>query len=145
MLGIAKEEFSMKKTYIYIAIVAVIILGGAGVYFAMNQKNTDSNMNSMDMNNSSDNSSSNAVETDTVSIKNFAFSPVNISVKAGTKVTWTNNDSAAHTVTETDGKTGPSSDNLNNGDSYSFTFTKPGIYHYDCSIHPNMTGTVTVN
>jgi len=145
MLGIAKEEFSMKKTYIYIAIVAVIVLGAVGVYFAMNQNNSN-NMNSMDMNNnSSDNSSSSAVETDTVSIKNFAFSPVNISVKAGTKVTWTNNDSATHTVTETDGKTGPSSGNLNNGDSYSFTFTKPGIYHYDCAIHPNMTGTVTVN
>lgn len=135
----------MKKTYIYIAIVAVIVLGGVGIYFAMNQKNTDNNMNSMDMNNSSNDSTSSAVETDTVSIKNFAFSPVNISVKAGTKVTWTNNDSATHTVTETDGKTGPSSGNLTNGDSYSFTFTKPGIYHYDCSIHPNMTGTVTVN
>jgi plastocyanin len=145
MLDIAKEEAVMKKTYIYIAIVAVIVLGGVGIYFAMNQKNTDNNMNSMDMNNSSNDSTSSAVETDTVSIKNFAFSPVNISVKAGTKVTWTNNDSAPHTVTETDGKTGPSSDNLNNGDSYSFTFTKPGIYHYDCSIHPNMTGTVTVN
>ena len=145
MLGIAKEEFSMKKTYIYIAIAAVIVLGAVGVYFAMNQNNSN-NMNSMDMNNnSSDNSSSSAVETDTVSIKNFAFSPVNISVKAGTKVTWTNNDSATHTVTETDGKTGPSSGNLANGDSYSFTFTKPGIYHYDCAIHPNMTGTVTVN
>lgn len=145
MLDIAKEEAVMKKTYIYIAIVAVIVLGGVGIYFAMNQKNTDNNMNSMDMNNSSNDSTSSAVETDTVSIKNFAFSPVNISVKAGTKVTWTNNDSATHTVTETDGKTGPSSGNLTNGDSYSFTFTKPGIYHYDCSIHPNMTGTVTVN
>lgn len=145
MLDIAKEEAVMKKTYIYIAIVAVIVLGGVGIYFAMNQKNSDSNMNSMDMNNSSNDSTSSAVETDTVSIKNFVFSPVNVSVKAGTKVTWTNNDSAAHTVTETDGKTGPSSGNLANGDSYSFTFTKPGIYHYDCSIHPNMTGTVTVN
>ena len=145
MLDIAKEEAVMKKTYIYIAIVAVIVLGGVGIYFAMNQNNSN-NMNSMDMNNnSSDNSSSSAVETDTVSIKNFAFSPVNISVKAGTKVTWTNNDSATHTVTETNGKTGPSSGNLSNGDSYSFTFTKPGIYHYDCAIHPNMTGTVTVN
>lgn len=145
MLDIAKEEAVMKKTYIYIAIVAVIVIGGVGIYFTMNQKNTDNNMNSMDMNNSSNDSTSSAVETDTVSIKNFAFSPVNISVKAGTKVTWTNNDSATHTVTETDGKTGPSSSNLANGDSYSFTFTKPGIYHYDCSIHPNMTGTVTVN
>ena len=145
MLDIAKEEAVMKKTYIYIAIAAVIVLGGVGIYFAMNQKNTDNNMNSMDMNNTSNDSTSSAVETDTVSIKNFAFSPVNISVKAGTKVTWTNNDSAAHTVTETDGKTGPSSGNLANGDSYSFTFTKPGIYHYDCAIHPNMTGTVTVN
>jgi len=135
----------MKKTYIYIAVVAVIVLGGVGVYFAMNHKNNNNSTNSMDMSNSSNDSSSKAVETDTVSIQNFAFNPVNISVKAGTKVTWTNKDSAPHTVTETDDKTGPSSGNLNNSDSYSFTFTKPGIYHYSCSVHPNMTGTVTVN
>lgn len=145
MLDTAKEEFSMKKTYIYIAVVAVIVLGGVGVYFAMNHKNNNNSTNSMDMSNSSNDSSSKAVETDTVSIQNFAFNPVNISVKAGTKVTWTNKDSAPHTVTETDDKTGPSSGNLSNGDSYSFTFTKPGIYHYSCSVHPNMTGTVTVN
>jgi len=145
MLDTAKEEFSMKKTYIYIAVVAVIVLGGVGVYFAMNHKSNNNSTNSMDMSNSSNDSSSKAVETDTVSIQNFAFNPVNISVKAGTKVTWTNKDSAPHTVTETDDKTGPSSGNLNNSDSYSFTFTKPGIYHYSCSVHPNMTGTVTVN
>ena len=136
----------MKKPYIYLLIAVVVVLGGLGIYWAMNQNNNTNTMNSMDMNNNSSNDNSNkASETNSVTIQNFAFSPVNISVKAGTKVTWTNNDSATHTITETDDKTGPNSGNVAPGSSYDFTFTKPGIYHYHCAIHPSMTGTVTVN
>lgn len=144
MLRIAKEEFIMKKMYIYLAIV-VVLIGGVGIYLATHQNSSDNSMNSMNMNNSSNSSTSSTTDTNSVTIQNFAFSPVNISVKAGTKVTWTNNDSATHTITETDNQTGPNSGNVSPGSSYSFTFTKPGIYHYHCAIHPDMTGSVTVN
>ena len=33
---------------------------------------------------------------------------------------------------------------IDGGGSYSFKFTKPGVYKYNCSIHPQMTGTITV-
>src|SRR5690348_2723892 len=59
-----------------------------------------------------------------VAISNFKFSPASITVKRGTTVTWTNNDSAAHTVTGDNG--GPASANLAQGQSYSYTFTTAG-------------------
>ncbi len=82
--------------------------------------------------------------TSAVTIQNFAFSPADITVKKGTKVTWTNQDSTAHTVTETDGQNGPGSGTLNQGQTYSFTFDSVGTFHYHCSIHTSMTGMVTV-
>lgn len=77
-----------------------------------------------------------------VTIANFAFSPQSLTVKVGTKVTWTNNDVATHTVTATNKAfdSGP----LSNGKTFSFTFTKAGTYTYGCSIHPRMQATIIV-
>lgn len=142
----------MKK--IAAIIIVLIIIAVGAVLIATkgdnnNKSDTTSDMAGMNMNqsagaNNSSNQTENPTATNAVTIANFAFSPADISVKAGTKVTWTNNDSTAHTVDETDGQTGPASGMLNPGASYSFTFDKPGTYHYHCSIHPEMTGTVTV-
>jgi plastocyanin len=60
-------------------------------------------------------------------------------------VTWTNQDTDAHTVSSQQGSGGPlASAALNTGQSYTYTFTKPGTYAYLCTIHPFMTATVTV-
>lgn len=84
------------------------------------------------------------VSGDAVAIKNFAFSPATLKVKAGTKVTWTNQDTDAHTVTSA-GKGGPlHSAALATHATYSYRFTKPGTYAYLCTIHPFMTATVEV-
>ena len=77
-----------------------------------------------------------------VSIKNFKFVPQDITVKAGTEVVWTNDDSAPHTVESSD-KT-LKSDELSKGDTYSHTFANAGKYDYICGIHPSMHGSVTV-
>jgi nitrite reductase (NO-forming) len=92
-----------------------------------------------------------------VSISTFAFSPSPIIVKAGTTVTWTNNDDADHTITDSDAanaadrvfdssgqNVGKSMQTMKKGDTFSYTFTKPGTYHYKCLVHPFMTGTVVV-
>jgi plastocyanin len=79
----------------------------------------------------------------TVSIKNFAFDPAMVSVKAGTTVTWINNDSVSHTVTSDSGNF-LNSATLAPGESFSFTFATPGTESYHCAIHPMMKGTVTV-
>ncbi|MFF9128338.1 cupredoxin domain-containing protein [Streptomyces sp. NPDC014889] len=84
------------------------------------------------------------VSGNAVAIKNFAFSPATLKVKAGTTVTWTNQDTDAHTVTST-GSGGPlHSPALATHATYRYTFTKPGTYHYLCTIHPFMTASVEV-
>lgn len=80
--------------------------------------------------------------TESVTITNFSFSPSSLTVKAGTTVTWTNQDSASHTVTGD--TTGPASGTLDKGATYSYTFSTPGTYPYHCAFHPNMRGTITV-
>ena len=83
-------------------------------------------------------------ETDTVEIKDFAFTPASIRVKKGTTVTWTNKDSAPHTVTGVDSNKGPESGTLNKNETYSFTFEEVGTFGYICDFHPSMKGEVTV-
>ncbi len=80
---------------------------------------------------------------DTVIVNNMAFTPSSISVAAGTTVVWTNTDMITHTVTSTTGAF--DSGNLPAGSTYSFKFSTKGTFPYKCTIHPNMTGTVTVN
>jgi plastocyanin len=82
------------------------------------------------------------VATDSVAIKNFAFSPATVAVKVGTTVTWTNGDQDPHTATATGGAF--KSPTLNSGDTFRYTFTQPGRYEYLCTIHPFMTATVVV-
>jgi len=77
-----------------------------------------------------------------VKIDNFSFEPAAIIVKPGTTVTWTNGDDIPHTVTEVDRKF--KSPPLDTDDHWSYTFTEPGEYHYFCSIHAKMVGTVVV-
>lgn len=77
-----------------------------------------------------------------VEIRSFAFGPQAITVKAGSKVTWINKDDEPHTVTGDSHKF--QSDALDTGDSFSVTFETAGTYGYFCSLHPHMTGTITV-
>lgn len=82
-----------------------------------------------------------AAGTKSVSISNFAFSPDTVDVAVGDTVTWTNDDSVAHTVV---GDGGIQSGDLAQGDTYSKKFDSAGTFSYRCSIHPSMTGTVVV-
>jgi amicyanin len=77
-----------------------------------------------------------------VTIANFAYAPSNIQVSAGTTVTWTNQDTAPHTVTLKNGM--KDSGWLRQGQSFSYTFTTPGTFDYYCTVHPTMVARVTV-
>lgn len=81
-------------------------------------------------------------ETIQVSAKNFMFAPASITVKAGTTVTWVNLDDEPHTVFSDAGLFRSSA--LDTKERFSFKFEKPGTYHYLCTIHPRMLGTVVV-
>jgi amicyanin len=87
-------------------------------------------------------SASTPVATNAVDITNFAFSPATITVKAGSTVVWTNDDSIQHDITFDGGDI--ASNDLNHNDTFSHTFPTAGTFHYICSIHPFMHGTVIV-
>ena len=78
-----------------------------------------------------------------VSIDNFSFTPKDLTVAVGSRVTWMNHDDVPHTVTSEDKKF--ASKALDTDDLFSFTFSDAGAFPYFCKIHPRMTGTVTVN
>lgn len=75
-----------------------------------------------------------------ITIQNFAFNPQAVTVKQGTKVTWTNEDTAVHAINSDTFN----SQNLNQGDKYEFTFNNKGSFDYICGIHPYMKGKIVV-
>ncbi len=80
----------------------------------------------------------------TVVIDNFSFNPPQISVAAGSSVTWENHDDIPHTIVEDATPREFKSPPLDSGDHFTRTFLKPGTYKYFCSLHPHMQGTVIV-
>lgn len=81
--------------------------------------------------------------SNTIDIYNMAFKPATLTVKSGTKITWTNSDGYAHTVTADDGAAF-SSGNLAAGATFSFTPSAAGTFNYHCNIHSGMTATIVV-
>lgn len=80
-------------------------------------------------------------------IANLDFGP-DLTVAAGTNVTWTNNDTVAHTATE--GSNGVAAPDarfdlpLAVGASDSYTFADAGTYQVTCTLHPTMNMTIKV-
>ena len=70
------------------------------------------------------------------------LAPPDLTIAAGTTVTWKNEDGEVHRVQ--DDHKGFSSAALDTDDSFSHTFATPGVYHYFCSIHPYMVGKIVV-
>ncbi|MFP5320113.1 MAG: plastocyanin/azurin family copper-binding protein [Acidimicrobiia bacterium] len=109
-----------------------------------------------DANESSSDEAPKSNNANTVSLRLIAFQPDDITVPAGTTVTWRNEDGTDHTVTsgtvaqqggsataEPDGRF--ESGTLGAGGEFSFTFGSPGTYTYFCKLHPaTMRGQVTV-
>jgi len=75
-------------------------------------------------------------------MKDFMFTPMSVTVKAGDTVTWANKDDEPHTVVSDTGLFRSAA--LDTDETYSFKFDKPGTYHFTCSIHPRMVGTIVV-
>lgn len=149
----------MKKQGLIIGgVVAVVAAVGVFAFVAANQADAPESSNSTDHSNmdSMNNDKSASTETSSdagevlsddvsMNIQNFAYTQPNITVKKGTKVTWTNQDSVRHDVNPDEDKTGaPESELLAKGESYSFTFDTVGEFSYHCTPHPYMKGKVTV-
>lgn len=82
-----------------------------------------------------------------VDIVDFDFKPKVLTVKVGTKVTWTQVGPTVHnTVSKqrVNGKWLWESPLMDKGEKYSYTFTAAGTYDYWCTIHPDMVAQVIV-
>jgi plastocyanin len=79
-----------------------------------------------------------------INIDNFTYDPAEVTIKAGTKVTWLNRDDVPHTATSSTKPRAFDSKTLDTDQQFSFVFDKPGTYEYFCAVHPKMTGRVIV-
>jgi len=83
-------------------------------------------------------------KTITIEIDNFNFKPKELTINAGTAVTWVNHDDVPHTATAKGKPPVFDSNMLDTDDQFSFTFKNPGTYSYYCKVHPHMTATIVV-
>ncbi len=148
----SKRVIVMLAAFIVLAVAVALVVGG------MNNDNgkKGADMQGMEMGHSQASSTSDSgssqsqasaqpEQTSSVTIQNYSFTPASITVKAGTTVTWTNQDSIQHSVVADDQSAdAPNGPLLAKGESYKFTFAKAGTYKYHCSPHPYMQGTVIV-
>lgn len=113
-----------------ILIIAIILLVGVGGYFIFRggyKTPSQINQQSPTMKNE-------------IAVQGFAFSPAALTIKKGTMVTWTNNDSVPHNIKFNTFN----SEILNKGESFQFKFDNAGTYDYTCAIHPTMKGEIVV-
>jgi plastocyanin len=83
-----------------------------------------------------------AIASPSADIGDFAFTPAELTVAAGTTVAWTNEDLAPHTATVEDGSF--DSDRLDQGASFQHAFDEPRTFAYHCSFHPGKMGSIVV-
>ena len=111
---------------ITICIAFLVIISGCSKTNSTTQNNTTPPVTS------SDNS---------IGISGMSF-PGQVTIKAGTTVTWTNTDYMTHTVTSDNSSF--DSPNLSYGDKFSFTFPSAGTFKYHCKYHSAMIGSIVV-
>ncbi len=136
----------VSKQHVAISLIALfVIFGVASAYFLLevSSKTSATSDNNMNMGNDS-NTSNNSGNEVTVIIQNGTFNPDNLSVKAGTNVTWINKDSVIEPMVTGNGFMSPT---LTNGQSFSYIFNQAGSYPYYDMNHPynkTLTGNIIV-
>jgi plastocyanin len=135
-----KVRAHRKVWFVAAALVGVAVLAGACSSGASSSSTSTAAPSGKP---SSGGGSSSTGGSATITIQNFSFSPSKITVTPGEKVTVTNKDSVAHTVTANDKKF--NTGDISPGKTVTFTApSSPGSYPYICTIHQYMTGMLTV-
>lgn len=120
----------MKKLFLILILLTIFVVGCA-------QQNPQTNVQEKQQ------TPSVSGATAEVMIKGFAFEPSTITIKKGTEVTWTNEDSVNHIIISDTGNE-LNSDAISQGNTYVHTFSNSGTYSYHCSIHTSMKGEIIV-
>lgn len=85
-----------------------------------------------------------AMADTTIEIREFSFTPAEVTVTVGSTITWVNRDDTPHLVADADTPRRMKSPPLDTGESFSFVARTAGVIRYFCSLHPHMQGTVVV-
>lgn len=125
------------------AVLTTLVFGACGGDDGKDAGSETSGTGSSGAPGSDGSASEGATSGDAVQIVDFNYKPANLQVKAGTTVTFTNEDTFAHTVTAKDKSY--DSGNMDKGATFEQTFAEAGTFEYICAIHNSMTGKVTVS
>lgn len=128
------------KTWLYFSLPVIIIILFLFSFTACKSENTPTKTSTSS---TTQTTTQTSVSNFTVTISNFAFSPAQLNINTGDTVTWTNKDGVNHPIVS-DMAGMFESGNLAPNATFSNIFTIAGTYKYHCSIHPSMTGTITV-
>jgi plastocyanin len=80
-----------------------------------------------------------------IAYRNIAIDPDTLKVKVGSTIKWTNFDSVEHNVISQGGPQKFTSKDFGENGTFEIKATKPGVIHYECTIHPaSMNGTIEV-
>ena len=136
----------MKKTLLMILATLFVVAGGIIVFIKMSNNDTNTTKETNDNSSKSDISASSEILDGSVSIsiRNLAYSREKITIKKGSTITWTNEDSMAHTVTSMSSSDSFDSGTLEKGQTFSKTFNNVGTFDYVCSFHSSMKAEVVV-
>jgi len=146
----------MKKSTLGIIVALVALVAIVGVVLANRQSSSSTKQNTqandsqahdaaMKPGESEPKSNKQSANSNQIEIMNFAYNSASVTIKKGTTVTWTNKDSAKHTITpDQESEDFKASELLGQGKTYSFTFAKAGTYSYHCEPHPYMKATIVV-
>lgn len=150
MIAASKNSRAISKMVSIGIVIAILIIGVAGLLCVSTARSSTSSGSGISCSNTPNSSAVQVSITPGASNSANApgYSPDAISLVIGTNntVTWTNNDSAHHTVTTS---SAPADTSFNSGDmapkaTYTCTFTTSGTYKYYCTYHSWMTGTIIV-
>lgn len=132
----------MKKNKILIVIVIAIVIAVGGVFAAVMLSQTTTNPRQATP-------VIRPSKEAQVAITNNGFEPATLTVKKGTKVTWTNNGQTAHQIASNPHPSHDElkklySDVLNEKQSYGFSFSKAGKFNYHDELNPVVNGQIIV-
>lgn len=139
--GEPKSPGPNKKRLVLSLLVAVVVSLGLGLILATRQRDNTPITSTP---------AAQTTATAEVSITANSFEPATLTVKVGTKVTWTNQEDLEHWVASNPYPANTDLPGLNagkkmvKGDTYSYTFDKAGTYNYHDDLSPTTNGTVIV-
>jgi len=138
-----------QKVIITIVIIVIVIGGGLLAWFFLQEEETTTTVNNVNKVTTTNGTTIDLPTGNNVWVMNSDFNPAVLTIQAGETVIWTNKDEAKRKVAAEPHPTSTSlpelvSDELEKGDSFSFTFEEAGEWYYHDYLNPIKKGKIIV-